>query len=334
MGHLENVALRTVKRKIRSLSGNKIPVIAGHKLLYTCNLRCKVCPFWRRIDPPLLSLDEETKMMDSLASIGVSFMGFEGGEPFLRKELLEILKLSHERFFTSLVSNGWMLANRIKEVREYVDYVFVSIDGVGEVHDRLRGVEGSFERAREGIAVASKEVPLSLSSTITSENTDQVERIVDFAREMDVSVSFQVAYDYSTAEKMFPSSAKLREALFKLLDLKKSGAPIVESKEYFESVINSWYNGKGWKCKPWLVINIDPEGRVVLPCYALSEYTGSKRVWEIDLPRVWNSVDWEQYETCNKCALSCYLEPSLFSWDNFSMVKERIIDNMLSYIVE
>ncbi|HLH85858.1 MAG TPA: DUF3463 domain-containing protein, partial [Thermoplasmataceae archaeon] len=116
------------------------------------------------------------------------------------------------------------------------------------------------------------------------------------------------------------------------LEMKKSGYPIIESKEYFTSVINSWFGQESWKCKPWLTINVDPQGRVVLPCYVLNEYTGSKRIWEMDLQAVWDSVNWSEYETCNKCALSCYLEPSLFSWGNPSMVKERIIDSIVSYI--
>lgn len=332
MGYLESVVLRAVRRKFKELSGDKVPFIAGHKLLYTCNLRCHMCPFWRRDDPALLTVDEERKMMDSLADAGVSFMGFEGGEPFLRRDLPEILRLSHERFHTSVVTNGWLLKDRFRDVRDYVDYLFVSIDGVGYVHDTMRGVKGSFEKAKEGIAVASRDVLVSLSSTITSENADQVDSIVKFADEMNVSISFQVAYDYSTAEKMSPSRDKLRGALERLLTLKKSGAPIVESKEYFESVINSWYNGVSWKCKPWLTINIDPEGRIVLPCYVLNEYSGDGKVWEVDLPRVWNSVNWKEYENCNKCALSCYLEPSLFSWGNRGMVRERIIDNVVSYL--
>ena len=217
-------------------------------------------------------------------------------------------------------------------MKDNIDYLFVSIDGIGETHDRLRGVKGSFAKAMEGVEAASNFIPVSLSSTITSENSDEVEDIVEFAKKMDVSVSFQVAYDYSTAENMSPSSLKLKGAITKLLEMKKGGAPILESKEYFESVINSWYNGISWKCKPWLTLNIDPEGRVVLPCYVLNEYTGSGKVWEMDLRKAWNSVNWELYESCNKCALSCYLEPSLFSWGNPGMVKERIIDSVVSYL--
>ncbi len=332
MGLFHSVAVRTLRRNIRSLSGEKVPVLAGHKLLYTCNLRCHMCPFWRRPDETLLSLEEERKMMDSLAELGVSFMGFEGGEPFIRRDLPEILRLSHDRFHTSVVTNGWMLKDRFRSVRDYLDHIFVSIDGIGEIHDRLRGVEGSFSRAKKGIEAASSSVPVSLSSTITSENCDQVARIVDFASEMQVSVSFQVAYDYSTAEGMSPSFLKLKSAIVELLELKRSGKPIMESKEYFEAIINSWYNGIKWKCRPWLTLNVDPQGRLVLPCYVLNEYTGKGKVWEMDLQKVWNSVNWNTYGSCNKCALSCYLEPSLFSWSNIGMVKERVIDGIASHL--
>lgn len=332
MGIFESVAIRTIKRSVRRLSGEKVPPIAGHKLLYSCNLKCHMCPFWRRPDEKLLSLEEEKLMLKSLQELGVSFMGFEGGEPFMRKDLPEILEYSHSRFHTSVVTNGWMLKEKLKAVKDNIDYMFVSIDGIGETHDKLRGVKGSFSRALEGVEAASEVIPVSFSSTITSENCDEVEDIVELAVRMNISVSFQVAYDYSTAEKKSPSSQKLRSAITRLLELKKSGAPIVESKEYFESVMNSWYKGVSWKCKPWLTMNVDPQGRLVSPCYVLNEYTGTRKIWEIDLRKAWNSVDWETYESCNKCALSCYLEPSLFSWGNPGMVKERIIDSVASYL--
>ncbi|MFG1449440.1 MAG: PTO1314 family radical SAM protein [Thermoplasmataceae archaeon] len=331
MGSFESVVMRSLWRIAKGITGEKIPMLAGHKLLYTCNLRCHMCPFWRRPDEVLLTLDEEKKMMNSLADFGVSFMGFEGGEPFLRRDLPEILSYSHKKFYTSLVSNGWALKEKISQVKDSLDHLFISIDGIGETHDRLRGMEGSYRRAVEGIEAASRYVPVSLSSTITSENCQEVEQIVDLARTLGVTVSFQIAYDYSTAESMSPNSQKLKSAIEKLLEMKMKGAPIVESHEYFEAVINSWYKGIPWRCKPWLTLNIDPQGKVVLPCYVLNEYTGSGKVWEMDLRKAWNSVDWKTYESCNKCALSCYLEPSLFNWSNAGMVKERIIDNMLSY---
>lgn len=75
MGLIQNVGIGTVQRAMKGLSGDKISTIAGHKLLYTCNLRCHMCPFWRRPDEKLLPLEDEKKMLSALADLGVSFMG-------------------------------------------------------------------------------------------------------------------------------------------------------------------------------------------------------------------------------------------------------------------
>jgi radical SAM family uncharacterized protein len=332
MATFRPVLLRGILRGVREARGSRLPLIAGHKLLYSCNLRCRMCPFWRRKDQRLLSLQEEVKMMNTLADAGVLFMGFEGGEPFLRRDLPEILRESHDRFHTSLVTNGLMLKDRFMEVRRYLENLFVSLDGIGEVHDKIRGVEGAFMRTVEGIKVAKDYVETTINVTLGSENMDQAVNMVNLAKELGVSVSFQLSYDYSTAEKLSPERERLREVLLTLLKMKLSGEPIVNSKEYFESILLSWYGGRPWKCKPWLTINVDPQGRIVTPCYVLNEYSGSSLVWETDIEELWNSYDWSKFESCNACGLTCYLEPSLFDWKNLSMVRERILENTVDYL--
>ncbi|GGU05201.1 radical SAM protein [Sulfodiicoccus acidiphilus] len=332
MATFRPVLLRGIARGMREARGRKLPLIAGHKLLYSCNLKCRMCPFWRRKDEKLLSLQEEVRMMNALADAGVLFMGFEGGEPFLRRDLPEVLRESHERFHTSLVTNGVMLKERFPEVRRYLENLFVSLDGIGEVHDKIRGVEGAFKKTVEGIRMAKDYVETTVNVTLGSDNLHQATEMVRLVEELGVSVSFQVAYDYSTAEKMSPEKERLREVLTALLRMKLEGAPIVNSKEYFEAILSSWYGGKPWTCKPWLTINVDPQGRIVSPCYVLNEYRGEARAWEVDIEQLWNSYDWSKYETCNRCGLTCYLEPSLFDWRNLSMVKERILSNAFDYL--
>ena len=285
-----------------------------------------MCPFWRREDEELLTVKDEIRMMASLAEAGVSFMGFEGGEPLLRRDTPEILRESHDRFHTSLVTNGWLLKNRLDEFRRYVDCLFVSLDGIGALHDFLRGIPRSFEKAVEGIRVARPHLEVAISSTITKNNMTQASPLVELAESLGVHITFQVAYDYSTADPMSPLRADLFDTLQELRKLKMEGAPILQSKEYFDALIQSWYQGHPWRCKPWSTINIDPQGRIVMPCYVLQEYSGKVPVWEVDVADLWNSFDWSSYESCNKCALSCYLEPSLFSWKNPTMVRERIVD--------
>jgi len=329
------MALRSVVlqgfRRVLNLK-RKLPVIAGHKLLYSCNLRCRMCPFWRRKDEKLMDLEEERKMMKKLADLGIIFMGFEGGEPLLRRDLPEILKESHDRFHTTLVTNGVLLKNRVEEIKNYLDYIFVSLDGIGEVHDKIRGSPGAFSKTVESIKVASKYLDLGISVTLMRENLDQAEALVELAEELGVAINFQIEYDYSTAEKLSPSREKLRAIIERLLEMKVNGAPIINSREYFEALLNSWYYGKSWECKPWLTINIDPTGKIVLPCYVLNEYKGTLNVLEVNIREVWSSFNWEKYLKCNKCALSCYLEPSLFSWTKLSSVRNWILNTIPSII--
>ncbi len=326
------VVLRSVKRALRNLGGEKAPVIAGHKLLYRCNLECRMCPFWRRDDEQLLGLPDEIRMMDALARAGVSFLGFEGGEPLLRPDLGEILREAHARFHTSLVTNGWLLERRLGEIADHLDLLFVSVDGMEETHDRLRGIPRSFERAVRGMRAARSAVPTVISHTVTRENLHHAEQVVELAERLEVGLTVQIAYDYRAADSLSPERERLRPVIERLRDLRKSGAPLLESVDYFDAILGSWYGGRPWRCKPWLTINVDPAGRVVLPCYVLHDYEGSLPVWDVDLRRLWNSFSWDRYESCNRCALACYLEPSLFRWTDFASLRDRVIDGSMRYL--
>lgn len=332
MAVVKPVLLRSLNRALRNLGGEKSPVIAGHKLLYRCNLECKMCPFWRREDEELLRLPDEIRIMDALARAGVSFLGFEGGEPLLRRDVAEILREAHARFHTSLVTNGWLLERRLGEIAAHLDLLFVSLDGIGATHDRLRGIPGSYDRAVRGLRAARHEVPTLISHTVTSENLAQAEEIVELAERLGIGLTVQIAYDYATADPMSPARERLRPTIERLRDLKKSGAPLVESLGYFDAILASWYGGRAWRCKPWLTINIDPAGRIVLPCYVLQEYHGSVPVWEVDVRRLWNSFEWAPYEACNRCALACYLEPSLFRWTDFENLRDRVLEGGFNYL--
>ena len=332
MAVVKPVLLRSLSRSLRNLSGEKSPVLAGHKLLYRCNLECRMCPFWRREDEELLGLEDEIRIMDALARAGVSFLGFEGGEPLLRKDVGEILQEAHARFHTSLVTNGWLLEHRLPEIAPYLDLLFVSLDGIGPTHDRLRGIPRSFERAVRGIRASRSEVPTLISHTVTKENLDHAEKVVELAEELEIGLTVQIAYDYASADAMAPELERLRPTIERLRDLKRSGAPLMESESYFDAILSSWYGGERWQCKPWLTINVDPSGRIVLPCYVLQGYRGTLPVWEVDVRRLWNSFDWTPYTGCNKCALACYLEPSLFRWTDYRSVRDRVVGAAINYL--
>lgn len=131
---------------------------------------------------------------------------------------------------------------------------------------------------------------------------------------------------------MFPNRAALRATLERLLELKRAGALILESPEYFLALLGSWYGERPWVCRPWMTVNVDPSGRIVMPCYVLQEYNGKVPIWAVDVRALWNSFDWDRCGSCNKCALACYLEPSVFAWANPGMVRERVLEAPVEYL--
>jgi radical SAM family uncharacterized protein len=293
---------------IANLLGAKIPFFCGHKLTYNCNLRCKMCPFWRRPSPDP-SLKQEKAILKQIYSSGAVGVAFEGGEPLLRKDLADILAFSRSLpLHTSLITNGTLLESRIDEIAPYINgVVYVSLDGLEKTHDSIRGVDGSFRKAVRGITVAKEKVAVTINTTIMSENVNQIVSLVKLAKDLNTKISVAIAHEYCNANASSPASDKMPNIAHKLMEMKREGYPIVNSMGYFKVMAKE----KKWQCKPWAMLNIDPHGNAVLPCYVHNDYSNSTSLFETSIKAVVADFDWKKIETCQKCNLHCYVEPSL-----------------------
>jgi MoaA/NifB/PqqE/SkfB family radical SAM enzyme len=73
---------------------------------------------------------------------------------------------------------------------------------------------------------------------------------------------------------------------------------------------------KNWQCKPWAMVNIDPSGNVVLPCYVHNDYASNVSIFDTNIKGAVSGFDREKIRNCQKCRLHCYVKPSLaLSWD-------------------
>ena len=307
------VGLRLYRGLILNSFGGKAPLFAGHKLTYNCNLKCKMCPFWRRSSENL-SIQKEKEILRQFYDLGVCAVGFEGGEPLLRKDLPEILAYSRSLpLHTSLITNGTLLKSRVDEIAPYISgIVFVSLDGLEKTHDRIRGVDGCFKRAVEGITAAEKKVSIRINTTIMADNVHEVEDIVRLAKDLGVKIVLSVAHEYHSTDASAPQVAEIKNVAKQLIELKRKGYPIMNSINYFKIIAKE----KNWKCKPWAMVNVDPNGNVVLPCYVHNDYASSVSIFEVGIKSAVSEFDWEKIKNCSKCSLHCYVEPSLaLSWD-------------------
>lgn len=134
-----------------------------------CNFTCEFCE--ASAGPPgpdELSTAEATAMIDDLAQMGVRRLVFSGGEPLIRKDLLDLAEHAGSKGLKlGLVTNGFLvpaLWHRIEPLPLYL--YFTSLDGPREYHDAVRGT-GSFERVLEGLDLAaSKGVPARMINTV------------------------------------------------------------------------------------------------------------------------------------------------------------------------
>jgi AdoMet-dependent heme synthase len=158
-----------------------------------CNLSCKHCYQEGRTteEMPLSEIrDVIEEISDTLkeweSAHGVTFsrsMNITGGEPFLRRDLFEILEeVKNRGFSVFLLTNGTLVSReRAKKLAELgIDGVQVSIEGSEEVHNEIRGT-GAFGASEAGIErLIDHGVPVTLNVTLSALNADHMKRIVAF----------------------------------------------------------------------------------------------------------------------------------------------------------
>jgi MoaA/NifB/PqqE/SkfB family radical SAM enzyme len=114
--------------------------------------RYEGAPFSSRSTQEELSLEEIKTLAVEMASFKPKVTLF-GGEPFCYSKTSEVIKCLHDlKLPTSIITNGVFLNAYYQELVDLrVDEITVSLDGPREVHDAIRGVPGTYERALAGI---------------------------------------------------------------------------------------------------------------------------------------------------------------------------------------
>ena len=267
-----------------------------------------MCPFWKRPSQDS-SLEQEKAILKQVYNSGACGIAFEGGEPLLRKDLAKILAFSRSLpLHTSLITNGTLLESKIDEISPYINgVVYVSLDGLEKTHDAIRGVGGCFRKAVRGISAAEEKVAVTINTTIMAENIDEIESLVRLAKELGTRISIAVAHEYCNINASSPATDKISKIAHTLIEMKREGYPIVNSIGYLKVMAKD----KNWRCKPWAMVNIDPNGNVVLPCYVHNDYASSVSIFETSIKNAVSGFDWEKIKNCRKCSLHCYVEPSL-----------------------
>jgi MoaA/NifB/PqqE/SkfB family radical SAM enzyme len=147
-----------------------------------CDLACSYC--YAPKHHSVLDLDRLKGWIDELEQSGTMGLGFGGGEPTLYKHLPEICAYAAENttLAVTITTHGhrWN-ADMISRFRGTLNFVRVSVDGVGNTYERLRG--RSFARLQEALDNIATDFNLGVNSVINEDTIGELDALADLAAE-------------------------------------------------------------------------------------------------------------------------------------------------------
>jgi len=192
---------RQIRHHCTDVKSNK-PIVVWN-MTNRCNLKCLHCYAEAKMHTAEgeLTTEEAKKFIDDVADYGAPVLLFSGGEPFMREDLFELAEYASSKGLRPVIStNGTLIteekARRAKEVG--IMYIGVSLDGLKDVNDHFRGVDGAFDRAIEGMKNCLKVgQKTGLRFTITKHNRDDLEGVLLKLKEIGVSRCCVYHLDYT-----------------------------------------------------------------------------------------------------------------------------------------
>ncbi|MBU0634760.1 MAG: radical SAM protein [Candidatus Omnitrophica bacterium] len=319
-------------------------------IAYRCNLRCKMCYFWK--DSPLnesnvVSIQEWMQILEEVSMLrrsGDFMINFSGaGEPFLREGFLDLIRYGRKlKLKMQVTSNGYAIDGKMAlEIADSgLKFLCLSLDSLNsKTHDYLRGMEGSHTKvlnAIENMALFSKKIKIGINTVISRLNLKEIPDLVEWVQnnEKISYMNFQaVAQPFSYTghqdERWFeaqehrflwPDDEELiNKVMDKLIKFKGKECKVVDStaqfnafRRYFLSPLTFIKQNRCNLAKAD-ILNIDPPGNISICQFVgiIGNVKTGQRLGEILSSK---NVDQHKDEII-KCSRNCHLVVSCYFQD-------------------
>lgn len=195
-----------------------------------CNLSCKHCSVYNHAAPHTKTYEQIRQEMQYCLSLGSRFIDFEGGEPFLWHDgdydINSLCDLAHDMGFYSctITTNA-----QTDFAGSAADSIWVSLDGVGPVHDDIRG-NGAFAKLEKNIAACGHPA-VSVNMTVNNRNYTNVEEAIRYVKANPNIrlISFGFHTPYAGTEHLFLDWQKRADVIDRIIEMKRQGYPIMNS---------------------------------------------------------------------------------------------------------
>jgi MoaA/NifB/PqqE/SkfB family radical SAM enzyme len=304
-----------------------------------CNARCIMCNRWSKDAGDEIGIEKIREVFRNPLFSRVEQVNLHGGEPTLRNDLAEICRVVQgncprlRRIWIS--TNGFgskRIEKRMLEVLGVLDFrrldaleINVSIDGIGETHDRIRGVKGGFRQAVETLGTLkrlseTKPVRLTIGTVLQPLNLKEVDEIGRFGEDMGVQVLFQPLmfdefFNLSQCQDL-QFSKEDKDALLGIVDQKFSRGASPTSFYWCDFLAMSRGKRRRSPCAfDRYVLSLYPTGEV-LPC-SRKDWIMFGNVYDKTIDKIWFGPKADavrkrmRREVCPNCSAYCAVEFSL-----------------------
>jgi len=302
-----------------------LPMRAMFEVTRRCVMRCVHCYITDFKGEGELSTEEAKGVIDQLADMNCLELTFTGGEVFCRQDFMELCRHARKRHFAIIIFTEATLvdqtvADELKAIAPWkVEVTLLGPDA--ELHDRLTGIKGSFERTVRGIKLMlERGIRVQGKTVLMKHNFDRYAEIRSFFDSLGITHTCDPIVTprldgVSMAEDHRISKEQMKELLSD--DTISPGTIMMGTSVYSEAMNKSKDLPM---CKAGLnFCHIDPQGNV-LPCVQLPVIAGNLR--EQSLEQIWHESELLQklrrttmkdLDTCSDCELYvvCYRCPGL-----------------------
>lgn len=298
---------------MRSIANSDV----SYMILYVtskCNSKCLHCFYWRELNKKKneLTLDEIEKLSKGFKNL--LYLNLTGGEPFLREDIDKIVYYFYRNSkskFVNISTNG-ILSDVIREkVKEILNSckdihlnISVSLDAVGEKHDKIRGVKGNFEKSIKTIKYLNelknenKNLRIIANTVFSKYNKDEVMKLHEHLLGLNVDQHrVGIVRKGGKVEEIADVSLDEFDAVVKKIDEKKIyGKDIYSRLFHVINEINREINVRTLREKRMIIpcvagekmIVINEEGNVY-PCEILNKAFGNIRDYNYDVMKMLRS---------------------------------------------
>ncbi|MEW6203032.1 MAG: radical SAM protein [bacterium] len=185
-----------------------------------CNCRCAMCDIYARTNAEEITTPEIRKIFGDPLLRSLRILRITGGEPFIRDDIAEIYDAAAQtpvRVFHITTNAGFpeKIEGFLKSVNLSRTHLKlqISLDAAGELHDKIRGVPGLFDRVVATLErikkfTGNRNFSAGINQTVILQNMDEMERVHELAREYKIAHNIILGAKYceGTAATHYPSA--------------------------------------------------------------------------------------------------------------------------------